>query len=157
MAAGGRANLTSASAKLPSVPDVPPVDVTGRPTALRRLDLDGFFHPRSVAVIGASDTPRRPNSAMFTKIRAWAEVAGAAIHPVNPNREELGGLRCYRSVLDVPGELDLAVILVGQAVQAFEEVREKKARFAVIFAAGFAEAGAEGETAQAGQVLVRIE
>jgi acyl-CoA synthetase (NDP forming) len=131
------------------VPDVPPVDVTGRPTALRKIDLDGFFHPRSVAVIGASDTPRRPNSAMFTKIRAWAEVAGATIHPVNPNREELGGLRCYRSVLDVPGELDLAVILVGQAVQAFEEVREKKARFAVIFAAGFAEAGAEGETAQA--------
>ncbi len=33
-----------------------PLDVTGRPTALRDLDLDIFFHPKSVAVIGASDT-----------------------------------------------------------------------------------------------------
>lgn len=131
------------------MPASPRVDVTGRPVALRDVDLDLFFHPRSVAVIGASDTPRRPNTAMFTKIRTWAERAGAAIHPVNPNREEVGGLPCHRSVLDVPGDLDLAVILVGEAVEAFEAVLEKKPRFAVIFAAGFAEVGAEGESLQA--------
>jgi acetate---CoA ligase (ADP-forming) len=130
------------------VPPVP-VDVTGRPTALRDLDLDTFFRPASVAVIGASDTPRRPNSAMFAKIKGWAEEAGAAVYPVNPNRPEVAGLACYPSVADVPGELDLAVILVGEAVEAFEAVLDKKPRFAVIFAAGFAEVGGEGESLQA--------
>lgn len=123
-------------------------DVTGRPVALRDVDLDSFFHPASVAVIGASDTPRRPNTAMWRKVRRWAEGAGATVHPVNPNRDEVDGVRCYRSVLDVPGELDLAVILVGQAVEMFETVLEKKPRFAVIFAAGFNEIGAEGEALQ---------
>ena len=124
------------------------LDVTGRPVALRSIDLDVFFHPRTVAVIGASDTPARPNTAMTRKIRAWAEEAGAAVHPVNPNRTEVDGLACRPTLADVPGDVDLAVILVGDAVQALEEAIEKKARFAVIFAAGFAEVGGEGERLQ---------
>lgn len=128
--------------------DAQHLDVTGRPTRLREIDLDVFFNPRSVAVIGASDTPGRPNTAMWRKIRAWAEAHGAAVHPVNPNRDELDGLVCHRSVLDVPGELDLAVILVGEAVAAFQTVLERKPRFAVIFAAGFNEIGPEGEALQ---------
>jgi acyl-CoA synthetase (NDP forming) len=125
-----------------------PTDVTGRPTALRQLDLDTFFRPRTVAVIGASDSPGRPNSAMWRKIRQWAEQSGAACYPVNPNRDEVDGVRCYRSVLDIPDDLDLAAILVGNAVEMFETVLEKKPRFAVIFAAGFNEVGPEGEALQ---------
>ena len=125
------------------------MDVTGRPCTLRDVDLDTFFHPRSVAVIGASDTPRRPNSAMFAKIRDWADRAGATVHPVNPNRTEVAGLACLKSVADIPGDLDLAVILVGEAVEAFEALLERRPRFAVIFAAGFAEVGAKGEPLQA--------
>jgi acyl-CoA synthetase (NDP forming) len=125
-----------------------PIDVTGRPTALRELDLDVFFHPKTVAVIGASDTARRPNTAMWRKIRTWAEHTGATVYPVNPNRDEIDGVRCFPSVLDVPGDLDLAVILVGQAVEMFETVLEKKPRYAVIFAAGFNEVGPEGEALQ---------
>src|SRR5438046_407721 len=109
-----------------------PSDVTGRPVRLRDVDLDRFFRPRTVAVIGASDTPRRPATAMWKKIKAWADKAGATIHPVNPNRDEVDGLRCYQSVDEVPGDLDLAVILVGNAVEAFEQVLEKKPGFAVI-------------------------
>ena len=51
-------------------------------------------------------------------------------------------------MIDVPGDLDLAVILVGDAVDIFEAVLEKKPRYAVIFAAGFAEVGAEGAELQ---------
>ena len=131
------------------MPGSPRLDVTGRPTALRDVDLDLFFKPRSVVVIGASDTERKPNTALWRKIRAWAEAAGASIHPVNPNREQLDGLPCYASILDVPGDVDLAAILVGDAVAAFEQVLEKKCRFAVMFAAGFAEVGPEGEKLQA--------
>jgi len=129
------------------MPDAP-LDVTGRPTSLRELDLDVFFHPKSVAVIGASDAGRRPNTAMWRKIRTWGENAGADVYPVNPTKDEVDGVRCYPSILDVPGDLDLAVILVGQAVEMFETVLEKKPRYAVIFAAGFNEVGPEGEALQ---------
>jgi acetate---CoA ligase (ADP-forming) len=125
------------------------LDVTGRPVEPRSADLDTFFSPKTVAVIGASDNPRRPNTAMTMKIREWAEQAGADVYLVNPNREEIGGLKCYPTILDVPPDVDLAAILVGDAVPALEQVIEKKAKFAVVFAAGFAEVGAEGERLQA--------
>ena len=123
--------------------------MTGRATVARPLDLDAFFRPRSVAVIGASDTPRRPNTAMWTKIRRWAETAGATVYPVNPNREDIGGVACYPTIGDVPADIDLACILVGDPVEVLPQVIEKKARFAVVFAAGFAEVGREGEKKQA--------
>ena len=122
--------------------------MTGRATAPREVDLDVFFRPRTVAVIGASDNPQRPNTAMYRKIVAWAETAGAQVFPINPNRDQIDGVACHRSVLDVPGDIDLAVILVGDALPAIEEAIEKKARFAVVFAAGFAEVGVDGKKLQ---------
>jgi acyl-CoA synthetase (NDP forming) len=116
---------------------------------LRAIDLDTFFRPRSVVVLGASDTPNKPTSAMTRKIRAWSEQFGASFHPVNPNRETVDGLPCHSSIDEVPGEIDLAVILTGNAVEAFQSVLDKKPKFAVIFAAGFAEVGADGEREQA--------
>lgn len=126
----------------------PHTDVSGRPVALRELDLDTFFRPDTIAVIGASDTPARPNTAMWRKIRAWGEQAGATVHPVNPNRDTVDDVACHRSITEIPGDIDLAVILVGDAVEMFENVLEKKPRFAVVFAAGFAEVGAAGERLQ---------
>jgi acyl-CoA synthetase (NDP forming) len=125
------------------------LDVTGRPTRLRDIDLDRFFRPRTVAVIGASDTERKPNTAMWRKLRTWGEANGATVHPVNPNRETLDGLPCFRTIGDVPGDIDLAAVLVGDAVAMLEEVIDRKVAFAVVFAAGFNEVGAEGEALQA--------
>ncbi|MGI9577624.1 MAG: acetate--CoA ligase family protein [Microthrixaceae bacterium] len=124
----------------------PRTDITGRPVELRDVDLDTFFRPSRVAVIGASDN-RRPNDIIWRKIRDWAEEFDAEVIPINPRRDEIDGVKCYRSILDVDGEIDLAVILVGAAVDMFETVLEKKARFAVIFAAGFAETD-DGEEPQ---------
>src|SRR5262245_22987982 len=124
-------------------------DVTGRPTALRDVDLSRFFTPRTVAGIGASDTPGRPTAAMTQKVAAWAEEHGAAVFPINPNRDEIDGRPCLRSIDEVPGELDLAVILVGDAVEAYEAVLAKFPHFAVIFSAGFAETGRSGARRQA--------
>ncbi|MCU1462734.1 MAG: pimeloyl-CoA synthetase [Acidimicrobiales bacterium] len=151
MAHGRVTNLTrvSENAKGSPLPTKPKLDVTGRPVALRPIDLDGFFHPRAVAVIGASDTPNKPNAAMYRKIKAWAEHHGATVIPVNPNKDSIDGDRCYPSILDVPIDVDLACILVGDAVEVLPEVIDKKARFAVVFAAGFAETGTEGAAKQA--------
>jgi acetate---CoA ligase (ADP-forming) len=124
-------------------------DALGRPTALRHVDLATFFRPKTLAIIGASDTPRRPNTAMTAKIRRWADAHGATVYPVNPNRDTVDGLPCHRSVLDIPVEVDLAAILVGDPLQVLPEAIAKGARFAVVFAAGFAEVGVDGERAQA--------
>jgi acyl-CoA synthetase (NDP forming) len=127
-----------------------PLDASDRPLALRDLDLDAFFRPRRVAVIGASAAGRKPNTAMWRKIKTWGDQAGAEVIPVHPNYDEIDGRHCYDSIDDVPGELDLAVILVGDAVGMFETVigREPHPKYAVIFSAGFAETGDEGEKLQ---------
>ena len=125
------------------------VDVSGRALALRDVDLDRFLHPRTVVVIGASEASRKPNTAMTRKIKGWADAHGATFYPVHPSHETVLGERCYASVFDVPGDVDLAVILTGKAVDTFEEVLQRKAAFAVIFAAGFAEAGKDGAKLQA--------
>ena len=132
-------------------------DVSGRPLRLRDVDLDTFLHPKTVAVIGASETRGRPNAAMTRRIKEWADAHHAAFFPVHPVHETVLGVRGYPSVADVPGEIDLAVILTGQAVESFEEVVARRARFAVIFAAGFSEAGGDGEALEARLAeLVRV-
>ncbi|MGH8982413.1 MAG: acetate--CoA ligase family protein [Acidimicrobiia bacterium] len=126
-----------------------PVDVSGRPLELRAVDLDRFLHPRTVAVIGASEASRKPNTAVTRKLKAWADRHGAVFHPVHPKYETVVGERCYPTIFDVPGDIDLAVILTGKAVDTFEEVVQRKAAFAVIFAAGFSEVGGEGDALEA--------
>ncbi|HEX5614643.1 MAG TPA: acetate--CoA ligase family protein [Acidimicrobiia bacterium] len=127
----------------------PATDVSGRPLRLRDVDLDTFLHPRTIAVIGASEQSAKPNTAMTRKFSTWAANNGAAFYPVHPQYETVLGHRCYRSVFDIPGDLDLAIILTGRAVDTFEEVLQRKAKFAVIFAAGFSETGRDGEALEA--------
>src|SRR4051812_4421218 len=128
-----------------------PRDVTGRPTALRDLDLSPFFAPKTVAVIGASDTPNRPNTLMWKKLRTKVEAGGATVYPVNPNKTEIDGVSAYKTILDVPGDepLDLTVVLVGDALSVIPDVISRGSKFAVVFAADFAESGEEGARRQA--------
>ena len=86
---------------------------------------------------------------MTLRIKEWADEHDAAFFPVHPVHETVLGVRCYPTIADVPGDIDLAVILTGRAVESFEEVVARRARFAVIFAAGFSEAGADGEALEA--------
>jgi acetate---CoA ligase (ADP-forming) len=120
-------------------------DVSGRALRLREVDIAAFLHPKTIAVIGASEQSAKPNTAMTRKFAQWSEQNGATFYPVHPERETVLGHRCYRSVFEIPGDLDLAIILTGRAEETFEEVLRRKARFAVIFAAGFSETGAEGK------------
>ncbi len=121
------------------------LDVSGRPLGLRSVDLEAFLHPRSIALIGASEQSAKPNTAMTRKFDAWAKANGAAFYPVHPRYETVFGHPVYASLADVPGEIDLAIILTGKAVDTFEEVLASSAKFAVIFAAGFSETGKDGE------------
>ncbi|GAA2764779.1 acetate--CoA ligase family protein [Streptomyces paradoxus] len=124
------------------------LDVSGRPLHAGVPDLDRFFRPRSVAVIGASDAEGRPSTGITRQLADWAERVGARLHPVHPSRPSVFGIPCSPSVADLPEQVDLAVVLVGDPLPVIEELAEAKTRFAVVFASGFAETGPEGEAAQ---------
>jgi acyl-CoA synthetase (NDP forming) len=127
----------------------PPIDVSGRPLELRDVDLDAFLAPKTIALIGASEQSRKPNTAMTRKFDVWAREHGATFYPVHPTYETVLGHPVYKSIFDIPGDIDLAIILTGRAVDTFEEVLARKAKFAVIFAAGFSETGKDGEKLEA--------
>jgi acyl-CoA synthetase (NDP forming) len=138
---------SSPSAASPSAApdgDALDVDVSGRALHLRDVDIGAFLHPKTIALIGASEQPAKPNSAMTRKFAQWSEQNGATFYPVHPERETVLGHPCFKSVFDIPGDIDLAIILTGRAEETFEEVLRRQAKFAVIFAAGFSETGAEG-------------
>jgi len=106
--------------------------------------LDMFFNPKSVAVIGASATPGK----LGYDVLANLQTSGyrGALYPVNPRGGEILGLQAYPSVLDIPGPVDMVVILVPAAFVAgvLEESGKKGVQGAVIITAGFKEAGPEG-------------
>ncbi|WP_328554925.1 acetate--CoA ligase family protein [Streptomyces sp. NBC_00358] len=129
--------------------EVDDLDVSGRPLYAAVPDLDRFFRPESVAVIGASDTEGRPNTGITRQLIGWAERVGARLHPVHPTRRTVFGLPCLPSVADLPEQVDLAVLLVGDPLPVIEELAEAKVKFAVAFASGFAETGTEGAAEQA--------
>jgi acetyl-CoA synthetase (ADP-forming) len=111
--------------------------------------LDPIFRPRSVAIVGASNNPDRWGYQTTASILNWSQFRGE-VYPINPKDELVQGLKAYRSVMDVPGPIDLAVIVVNssQAVDVFRQCVEKKVGGAVIITAGFAEVGQEGAKLQ---------
>lgn len=108
------------------------------------MKLDAIFRPRSIAIIGASRTPSKVGH-ILTKNMIESGYHGEVI-PINPNAEEILGLRCYPSVLDVPSDVDLAVISIpaSQVLQVAEECGTKGVKALVIISAGFKETGHEG-------------
>ncbi|MEU6703337.1 acetate--CoA ligase family protein [Streptomyces wuyuanensis] len=124
------------------------LDVSGRPLYAPVPDLDRFFRPESVAVVGASDADGRPNTGITRQLIAWAERVGARLHPVHPTRTAVFGLPCVQSVAELPEPVDLAVLLVGDPLPVIEELGQAKVKFAVAFASGFAETGEAGADAQ---------
>ncbi|MBE4738297.1 MULTISPECIES: acetate--CoA ligase family protein [Streptomyces] len=124
------------------------LDVSGRPLYADVPDLDRFFRPEAVAVVGASDAEGRPNTGITRQLLAWSERVGARLHPVHPTRESVFGIPCAPSVAALPEQVDLAVLLVSDPLPLIGELAEAKVKFAVAFASGFAETGAEGAAAQ---------
>jgi len=110
--------------------------------------LRPILEPRSVAVIGASgDLSKFGGRAFLIPLETGYR---GALYPVNPNREEIWGVKTYPSVLDIPDDIDLAVFAIPAAMvpQAMEECVRKGVRGAVIITAGFAEIGEEGRKLQ---------
>lgn len=123
-------------------------DVSGRPLHAPVPELDRFFRPEVVAVVGASDTEGRPNTGITRQLLDWAGRVGARVVPVHPTRTAVFGIDCVASVTDLDDSVDLAVLLVADPLPVIEQLAEAKVRFAVAFASGFAETGEAGAAAQ---------
>ncbi|HEY3422671.1 MAG TPA: CoA-binding protein, partial [Methanocellaceae archaeon] len=105
--------------------------------------LEKMINPASVAVIGASHIKGKVGRAVLDNLLDGYE---GKIYPINPKSDEIEGLKCYKTVLDVPGPIDLAVIVIPATLvpQAVRECGEKGIKFLIIISAGFKEVGVEG-------------
>ncbi|WP_421908824.1 acetate--CoA ligase family protein [Methanolacinia petrolearia] len=102
----------------------------------------GIFSPSSIALVGASEKPGKVGTTMAEKL---AKFPGE-FYPVNPTDDEIFGFKCYQSVMDIPGSVDMAVISVPAPLVPgiAKECGEKCVKIAVIISAGFRETGEEG-------------
>ncbi len=107
--------------------------------------LEFLFHPRSIAIAGASTSPG-PGSGFL-----GAMVAGGyegKLYPVNPKADEIQGLKCYPRLRDVPGTVDYVISSVPASVvpELIEDCGEKRVKAIHFFTAGFSETGDEERT-----------
>ena len=112
------------------------------------IQVEKLFSPKNIAIIGASDDKSRPGGrgidAMLT------QGYKGRILPVHPRLKEAQGLKCYASVKDIDGDIDLAVIaLPAQAVvDVVPELGARGIPNAIVLGAGFRESGPEGALLQ---------
>ncbi len=103
--------------------------------------LNGLLKPKSIAVVGASATPGKIG---YTVVKNLLDSGyEGPIYPINPKRDEILGLKAYPSVLDVPGPIDAAVIVIPAryVVQVAEECGKKGVKGLIVIASGFSEVG----------------
>jgi acetyl coenzyme A synthetase (ADP forming)-like protein len=129
--------------------DIAPTQVVEERSAEREkvatiASLRAFLKPRSIAVIGASQRQGSIGNKLFRNL--LQQGFNGVLYPVNPNAEVVASVRAYPSVLGIPGEVDLAVVIVPAEIvqQVVQECGRKGVRGVVIISAGFAESGTEG-------------
>jgi len=107
-------------------------------------DISYFFNPKSIAVIGASETAGKVGNTVLNNIIKSGYKG--KIYPINPRSDEICGHNCYKSVLDVKEDIDIAIFVIpGKFVNgAAEECGKKGVKGLIIISAGFKEIGGEG-------------
>jgi acetyl-CoA synthetase (ADP-forming) len=103
--------------------------------------LKAMLEPKSIAVIGASRTPGKIGYVVLRNIIGYGY--SGRVYPINPHANEILGLKAYPSVLEVPDEVDVAVIAIPaqEVPKAIEECGRKGVKVAVVITSGFSEVG----------------
>lgn len=107
-----------------------------------------LLRPTSIAVVGASRTPGTIGHQVFHEL--VSRGFQGPVYPVNREADYVASVRSWRSVLDVPGELDLAIVCVpaGEVLRVAEECAYKRVQGLVVLSAGFADRDEAGEAAE---------
>ena len=111
-------------------------DPQARLSALNRI-----FRPDSVAVIGASSTPGKIGYAIVENLKNGGYKGH--IYPVNPKAEEILGLPCYKSLLDIEGDIDVVLVAIPAAFvpKIVPDAGAKNVAGLIVISSGFAEIG----------------
>ncbi len=106
--------------------------------------LDALFKPRAIAIIGASNNPYSIGNIVIRNL--LEHKFQGPIFPINPKGGHIQCLKAYKSILDVPDEIDLVNISVQYKLipSVIEECGKKGVKFAIVHSAGFKEVGEEG-------------
>jgi acetyltransferase len=123
------------------------MDTIVTPESLGRAklgNLDSIFQPRSVAVLGVTNTPGTVPHDIFANL--ISSNFNGVVYPVAPRKKEILGVRAFDYVVDIPEPVDLAVLVFPGMVceRALTQCVEKGIKAAVIISAGFRESGPEG-------------
>jgi acyl-CoA synthetase (NDP forming) len=124
-------------------------------------NIDAIFNPKSVALIGASAEEGKMGYIFARNLTSGYQ---GKVYMVNPKGGDILGHKAYANVKDVPGDIDMAVLVIPAkgVPAAMRELADKKVKAAVVISAGFSETGAQGkvledammEEANKGQVKV---
>jgi len=106
--------------------------------------LETLFNPKGVAVIGASGKELHIGNRVIKNLLDFGYQGG--IYPINPKADEIRGIKAYKSILDVPGQVDVAhmVIPARFVPMAVEDCGKKGVKHIIINSGGFSETGPEG-------------
>lgn len=109
-----------------------------------KSDISYFFNPKSIAVIGASDTEGKVGHSVLKNILDSGYQG--EIYPINPGHNEILNLKAYQSVLDVPSEIEIAIFVIPSkyVVDVAKECGEKGIKGLIVISAGFKEIGGKG-------------
>lgn len=107
--------------------------------------LDTLFYPKTIAVIGASNTPGKVGYAIIKNL-IEADYSGE-IFPINLEEKEIQGIKSYKNVLELEKQIDLAVICVPAKITpvVMNECAKKSIKNVIVITAGFSETGEEGK------------
>src|ERR1700730_6452935 len=110
--------------------------------------FDDYFNPRSIAIVGASDDPRRIGGRPLAHM--IQQRFDGAVYPVNSKRDKVQGLRSYPSLEAIDGDLDFVLVAVPaeDVASVLRQAAAKRAKTALVFSSGFAEVGGAGVALQ---------
>jgi len=112
------------------------------------VSLDALFRPRSIAVIGASRTPKTIGNTILWNLVQHGFTG--TVYPVNPKAEVVHSIKCFPDVRAIPDPVDLAIIAVPAAavLEAVKACAEKGVKGLCVISAGFKEVGGDGVRAE---------
>ncbi len=110
----------------------------------RRKNLEYLFKPRSIAILGASSDLNKVSGRPLAYMKRFGYPG--KIYPINPKYDEIAGIKCYHSLNDVPGDIDMLMVIVPAkyVLPNLEMGHAKGVKVAVIITGGFSEVGGEG-------------
>src|SRR5437762_1540671 len=113
-----------------------------------RAAIRALLNPASIAIAGASSDPGKIGSLPLTFLQKHGY--SGRILPIHPKEDTIGGLRCYRTIADIDGDIDLLVVAIAAAriIDLFNDCRPGQVKAALILSSGFAEIGGEGVVLQ---------